>query len=89
MKTKKHLDFTALRQTFSKHLLAVNDHRAEGRCTHTPSRSLNLLMKVDNIFIIQRCLGQPKLFGWRLAILAGQDVIVDRVHVVENFGNVT
>jgi hypothetical protein len=35
MKTKKHLDFTALRQTLSKHLLAINNHRVEGRCTHT------------------------------------------------------
>ena len=35
VKTKKHLDFTALRQTLSKYLLAIDDHRVEGRCTHT------------------------------------------------------
>ena len=33
--SKKHLGFTALRQALSKHLLAIDDQRVEGRCTHT------------------------------------------------------
>jgi hypothetical protein len=51
--------------------------------------NLALSRKVDDVFIIQRCLGQSKPFGWRLAILAGQNVIVDRAHDVEDFGNIT
>ena len=35
VKTKKHLDFTALRQSFSKHLESIDDHRLESRCTHS------------------------------------------------------
>jgi hypothetical protein len=35
LKTKKHLDFTALRHAFSKHLVDIEDHRCEPRCTHT------------------------------------------------------
>lgn len=32
---KKHLAFTALRQSLSQQLLNINDHRVEARCTHT------------------------------------------------------
>jgi hypothetical protein len=35
VKTKKHLDFTALRQCFSEHLESINDPRVQGRCTHS------------------------------------------------------
>jgi Transposase DDE domain len=33
--TKKHLDFTALRQCFSEHLEGFNDPRVQGRCAHS------------------------------------------------------
>jgi len=33
--TKKHLDFTALRQSLSSHLLDIKDHRVTSKCTHT------------------------------------------------------
>ena len=33
--TKKHLNFTALRQSFTQHLLNIEDHRVESRCTHS------------------------------------------------------
>ena len=35
VKTKKHLDFAALRQRFSEHLESINDPRVQGRCTHS------------------------------------------------------
>lgn len=35
VKPKKHLDFIALRQSFSSHLLTLEDHRVVSRCTHT------------------------------------------------------
>jgi hypothetical protein len=35
VKTKKHLDFSALRQRFSEHLESIDDHRCENRCTHS------------------------------------------------------
>jgi hypothetical protein len=33
--TKKHLDFNALRQSLTQHLLNIEDHRIESRCTHS------------------------------------------------------
>ena len=35
VKTKKHLDFPALRQCLSKHLENIDDHRIQGRCSHS------------------------------------------------------
>ncbi len=32
---KKHLGFESLRQSFSDHLLNIEDHRKEARCTHS------------------------------------------------------
>lgn len=35
MKIKKHLDFNALRQSFSDILETIDDHRIQGRCAHS------------------------------------------------------
>ena len=46
-----------------------------------PGRSLNLLMK-------QRAWARPSRSAGCLTILVGQDVVVDRLHHVEDFGNI-